>query len=81
MSGISVLPARHDDDIYIYIYIIVYLCVCVCVCASPVTPLYKQNKMDLMYEFIYECVQRNVKYRRKYILLYVREKVLRQKGL
>ena len=26
-SGISVLPARHDDDIYIYIY----MCVCVCV--------------------------------------------------
>ena len=28
-SGISVLTARHDDDIYIYIYI--RLCVCVCV--------------------------------------------------
>ena len=27
-SGISVLPARHDDDIYTYIYI--YVCVCVC---------------------------------------------------
>ena len=27
-SGISVLPARSDDDIYIYIY----LCVCVCAC-------------------------------------------------
>ena len=23
-SGISVLPARHDDDIYIYIYIYIY---------------------------------------------------------
>ena len=31
-SGISVLPARHDDDdIYIYIYTCVCVCVCVCV--------------------------------------------------
>ena len=33
-SGISVLPAWHDDDddMYIYIYIYIYVCVCVCVC-------------------------------------------------
>ena len=28
-SGISVLTARHDDDIYIYIYIYIYSCICV----------------------------------------------------
>ena len=34
-SGISVLPARYDDDdIYIYIYI--YICVCVCVCIRSI---------------------------------------------
>ena len=29
-TGISMLAAQHDDDIYVYIYI--YICVCVCVC-------------------------------------------------
>ena len=39
-SGISVLPARHDDIyIYIYIYICVCVCVCVCVCDYFVLPL------------------------------------------
>ena len=44
-SGISVLPAWHDDDddIYIntvkdiYIYIYIYMCVCVCVCTYVCT--------------------------------------------
>ena len=49
-SGISVLAARHDDDIYMYIkksfFVCVYICIikkaslCVCVCVRVYIYIY-----------------------------------------
>ena len=53
-SGISVLPARHDDDdTYIYIY----MCVCVCVCVDYYLVIsYYQNRIDLQYTFFCDTI-------------------------